>query len=59
MFSELVDVLPDDKDTLPIVVVMAPVPELRFPITREVELQLLAVIVGIEFELLEVTDICK
>ena len=36
-----------------------PVPELRFPVEYKSELQLLAVIVGIEFGLLEVIDICK
>ena len=48
-----------DGNTLLIEVVGAPVPELRFPVEYKSELQLLAVIVGIEFGLLEVIDICK
>ena len=48
-----------DSNTLLIEVVRAPVPELRFPVEYEFELQLLAVIVGIELGLLEVNDICK
>ena len=46
-------------NTLLIEVVRAPVPELRFPVEYKSELQLLAVIVEIEFGLLEVIDICK
>ena len=48
-----------DGNTLLIEVVRAPVPELRFPIECEVELQMLSVIVGIELGLLELIDICK